>query len=388
MSAELARKATPLRSASGESLQSDVSSARLAWAKRASAALVLITFPVIWVGGLVTTYDAGMAVPDWPGTYGYNLFLYPLSTWFFGPFNLFVEHGHRLLASLSGLAAILTCWTIFRATTDRWLRTISIVVVGMVVFQGILGGARVLLDSRQVALIHGIVGPTYFSLAWLQMSALRRPWFTSNDHLAPSDQKSAGTAMALAFIVFGQVGLGAFLRHPLDAGEPRFYWGIALCHGILAFLIWGAAIVLARSVKSESPDWLRRGARAIVILVMAQVGLGLCTWLFKYGAPGWLLESSLVRQIYPDAPQWTNEARSMAGSMIVTLHVATGALLLANCLTPGARSCGRLFSIPFAKDESQPALMKQEPVRRASGMNMVSQIAQPLSHDLATEAAA
>ena len=54
--------------------------------------LTISVFPLIWVGGLVTTYDAGMAVPDWPGTYGYNLFLYPPETWLSGPFDLFVEH--------------------------------------------------------------------------------------------------------------------------------------------------------------------------------------------------------------------------------------------------------------------------------------------------------
>jgi cytochrome c oxidase assembly protein subunit 15 len=68
--------------------------------------LAFFTFPLIWLGGLVTTQDAGMAVPDWPGTFGYNLWLYPISTWLLGPFDLFVEHGHRLLATFVGLLAI------------------------------------------------------------------------------------------------------------------------------------------------------------------------------------------------------------------------------------------------------------------------------------------
>ena len=64
------------------------------------------TFPLIWVGGLVTKYDAGMAVPDWPSTFGYNLFLYPWTTWLFGPWDLFIEHGHRLLGALVGMLTI------------------------------------------------------------------------------------------------------------------------------------------------------------------------------------------------------------------------------------------------------------------------------------------
>src|SRR5437588_9980427 len=69
------------------------------WPHRLAIALALVTFPLIWVGGLVTTYDAGMAVPDWPGTYGYNLLRYPWQTWLAGPWDLFIEHGHRLLGA-------------------------------------------------------------------------------------------------------------------------------------------------------------------------------------------------------------------------------------------------------------------------------------------------
>ncbi len=83
---------------------------RVAWA------LVCTVFPLIWVGGLVTTYDAGMAVPDWPGTYGYNMFLYPWTSWLAAPWDLFIEHGHRLLGSLAGITYhrfidyFIPCW--------------------------------------------------------------------------------------------------------------------------------------------------------------------------------------------------------------------------------------------------------------------------------------
>src|SRR6187399_93386 len=76
------------------------------WPHRLAVALALVTFPLIWVGGLVTTYDAGMAVPDWPGTYGYNLLRYPWQTWIAGPWDLFIEHGHRLLGATAGVLTI------------------------------------------------------------------------------------------------------------------------------------------------------------------------------------------------------------------------------------------------------------------------------------------
>jgi hypothetical protein len=78
------------------------------WPHRLAVALALVTFPLIWVGGLVTTYDAGMAVPDWPTTYGYNMFLFPISQWVGG---IFYEHSHRLVASTVGLLVVfLTRW--------------------------------------------------------------------------------------------------------------------------------------------------------------------------------------------------------------------------------------------------------------------------------------
>ena len=76
------------------------------WSRRLALLLTVLTFPLIWVGGLVTTTDAGMAVPDWPNTYGYNMLLYPWESWLLGPWDLFIEHGHRLLGALVGMVTI------------------------------------------------------------------------------------------------------------------------------------------------------------------------------------------------------------------------------------------------------------------------------------------
>jgi cytochrome c oxidase assembly protein subunit 15 len=117
------------------------------WPNRIAKLLALIVFPLIWVGGLVTTSDAGMAVPDWPNTYNYNMFAYPIRDWFLGPWDLFVEHGHRLLGSLSGIIAIALCVVTFlmdrRTSVRRW----SILILALVIGQGILGGQRVVRES-------------------------------------------------------------------------------------------------------------------------------------------------------------------------------------------------------------------------------------------------
>src|SRR5688572_8610356 len=133
------------------------------WPQRLTVLLALITFPLIWVGGLVTTYDAGMAVPDWPGTYGYNLFRYPWQTWLGGPWDLFIEHGHRLLGASAGIVAIALVAAVWLTGAPRVILLLSLGALGLVIFQGALGGARVLFDERMLALVHACVGPLFFA---------------------------------------------------------------------------------------------------------------------------------------------------------------------------------------------------------------------------------
>src|SRR5215510_3014597 len=107
------------------------------WPHRLSVALALVTFPLIWVGGLVTTYDAGMAVPDWPGTYGYNLLLYPWQSWLAAPWDLFIEHGHRLLGATAGVVAIGLVTTSLVSDQHRWLRWAACGALALVIAQGV-----------------------------------------------------------------------------------------------------------------------------------------------------------------------------------------------------------------------------------------------------------
>ena len=102
------------------------------WPHRLAVALCCATFPLVWVGGLVTTHDAGMAVPDWPNTYGYNLLLYPWSEWFAGPWDLFIEHAHRLFASAVGLLCIAFVIVVWRADSRLWMRYVSIGALALV----------------------------------------------------------------------------------------------------------------------------------------------------------------------------------------------------------------------------------------------------------------
>ena len=146
------------------------------WPHRWSVAVALVIFPLIWLGGLVTTQDAGMAVPDWPTTRGYNMFAYPLSAWIYGPFDLLIEHGHRLLGSFVGLLAIGLCAVAWRCEPRRWVNGLCWILLLAIIVQGLLGGIRVIMDDRTFAMIHGFTGPLVFALATAVAVVTGRWW--------------------------------------------------------------------------------------------------------------------------------------------------------------------------------------------------------------------
>src|SRR5271165_7211608 len=90
----------------------------------------IFTFLLLGLGGLVTSHEAGMSVPDWPNTYGYNMFLFPVSKWVGG---VFYEHTHRLLATIVGLLTIILAVWFWRREPRPWLRRLGLVAVVLVI---------------------------------------------------------------------------------------------------------------------------------------------------------------------------------------------------------------------------------------------------------------
>src|SRR6201984_580630 len=116
---------------------------------------------LICSGGLVTSHEAGMAVPDWPNTFGYNMFLFPVSRWVGG---VLFEHTHRLIASTVGLLTVILCVALFGIESRRWVKTLGLIAVGAVVVQGILGGLRVTENNAALGLFHGCLAQSFFAL--------------------------------------------------------------------------------------------------------------------------------------------------------------------------------------------------------------------------------
>src|SRR5687768_18076477 len=89
------------------------------------------TFPLIFMGGLVTSHGAGMSVPDWPNTYGYNMFTFPPSKWVGG---IFYEHTHRLMGSLVGFLSIVLAVVAWKIEPRKWVRWLAYWVLIAVIF--------------------------------------------------------------------------------------------------------------------------------------------------------------------------------------------------------------------------------------------------------------
>jgi cytochrome c oxidase assembly protein subunit 15 len=174
---------------------------------------------LIFVGGLVKSHEAGLSVPDWPTTYGENMFLFPYEKWIGG---IYYEHGHRLLASVVGFITVcLAVATLFRER--RWLpRLLSIVAVLTVILQGVLGGLTVWYQlPPAISIAHGLLAQTFFlltiSLAYLQSTAsFSRNEAGLSDGTPPSSEglrSLRSFAIGVVVTIYLQLIAGAVMRH-------------------------------------------------------------------------------------------------------------------------------------------------------------------------------
>lgn len=323
------------------------------WPHRWAVALVCATFPLIWVGGLVTTYKAGMAVPDWPSTYGYNLFLYPWQTWVYGPWKLFIEHGHRLFASMVGMLAIgflASTWLCQRGALLRWLGVVALVGV---IFQGILGGMRVRFDEVQLAKIHGCVGPAFFAFSVALAVVTSQVWRYGAAKNCAGMAKVQRLAIITTLLAYCQLVLGSQLRH-LPAGAQPGDFRIALFfHLATAFALLVHIGLMAFEIYRTQYDEpsLARPAAGLVGLVLLEIGLGVATWVTKYGWPAWLAN-------FEWAAGYTVLDGSFLQAMVTTAHVVIGSAILATSLMISLRSMRFAWRESHAVNPSGALLME------------------------------
>lgn len=165
---------------------------------------------LIFMGALVTSHDAGLSVPDWPTTFGENMFLYPPSKWEGG---VFFEHTHRLVASLIGLLTIILAVSIQRGKYPVSLKYCGWLALLMVIVQGILGGMTVrFLLPTALSVFHGVLGQSF--LLFLIWIAYRIHCV----HELPVSRFSVGGKslrffVLLPLLLYFQLILGAVVRH-------------------------------------------------------------------------------------------------------------------------------------------------------------------------------
>jgi heme a synthase len=297
---------------------------RSPWPNRLAVVLACATFPLVWVGGLVTTTDAGMAVPDWPTTYGYNLFLYPWQSWLAGPWDLFVEHGHRLLASTVGMVTTGLLVALWRSEPRAWVRNLGFAALALLIFQGVLGGMRVLLDERTLAMLHGCTGPLFFALSIALVVFTSKTWLEAPAIVDdPQFSHVRRLVVVTAVLFYLQLVFGALLRHmPIESQPATFALAIRfhlLLAGVLILHVTLLTWLVARHCRRIRPIF--RLTMALASLLTIQLLLGASTWIVKFSVPTWAVGWIPWAVAANSAGDWLQ-------THIVTGHVAVGSLLL------------------------------------------------------------
>jgi cytochrome c oxidase assembly protein subunit 15 len=309
-------------------------------------------FPLIFIGGLVTSKDAGLSVPDWPNSYGYNMFTFPPSMWVG---NIFYEHTHRLYASFVGLLTIvLAAWAWF-SERRRWVRILGVSCLSLVVIQGILGGLRVVLLKLDLAIVHACVAQAFFCLAMLMCVVTSKWWTEAGAERDEASTRGRGLirfSVATWIVVFAQLIVGATMRH--------YRAGLAIPDLPLAY---GRVIPPTNAADLERaqlqllpPDkldgtegtlgqvWLAFGHRIGAVLVTLFVVTLAVVVLRRYRRHGltglaWTLLVLLLTQLTLGV--LTVLKRKPAD--IASAHVAVGALVLVTTFALAVRSM-RLYS--------------------------------------------
>lgn len=272
---------------------------------RVAVFAAVFTWPLIFVGGLVTTYRVGMAVPDWPTTFGINMFLYRFweAAW-----GVFIEHGHRLYGSAVGVATIVLCLWFLASERRTYMKVLGVFALLAVIGQGILGGYRVRLNSTTLAAAHGCTAQAFFSLVIALCVFTSRSW--QEQAIRTSDPLQLRLRSALTLVLVGmQIVFGAGLRH---FASPA----MLVSHAILSAMVFTSAATTAWVVESrnhELPE-LVPAARALGLSLLTQVALGIAAW--------WVLRP------FDGFPRLVTTAQAL----VRTGHQANGALLLATAV--------------------------------------------------------
>jgi len=278
------------------------------WPHRLAIVLGCATFPLLFIGGLVTSKGAGLAVPDWPTTFGYNMFLYPWSK-MIG--NILYEHSHRLVAACVGLLTIALAVALWFGERRTWLRWLGVTALLLVIAQGILGGLRVVLLQNTLAIIHACLAQAFFALTVSLALFTSREWAgeTTQAPITNSGRLCRLEAITTA-LIYLQVIFGAVLRHTGERLDAHlFVAGLVALH--VSLLIWRITKYHAARLK------LVRLAGSLGILLLVQLLLGGGSYFAKFIT---LLRLPMDMVVFLTTTHLIVGALMLVTSLALTLH--------------------------------------------------------------------
>ena len=265
-------------------------------AHRLALTTVAATFVLILFGGLVTNTGAALAVPDWPTTFGYTMFVYPWSQMVGG---IFYEHSHRLIGSVVGLLTLALAAALWRE--GRLLRWLGVIATGAVITQGVLGGLRVVLLKDTLAIVHGCLAQAFFGLivGVATLTAAREP--------APRiDTTTRALTAAAAALIYLQIVFGALITH---AG-----WIATHLAGACAVFV---LVPIATARLRRRGDGVAAAASRVVLVTLGiQLLLGAGSFVSRFTAV-WIPGGQLTMLALPVAHRLV--ASLILGAMVVAV---------------------------------------------------------------------
>jgi len=247
------------------------------------------TVLLVLAGSLVTSTGSGLSVPDWPSTYGWNMFTFPPSKWVGG---ILYEHGHRLIASGVGFLTIILAAWLWLKERRRWLAWIGLAALATVIAQGVLGGLTVMFFlPASVSTAHAGLAEIFLCLT-IAIALFTSPGWIEGYGVADLDDLTLRRlATTTTVLIYAQILVGATMRHtgaglaipdfPLmfgrlvpDHWDPKI--AIHFAHRAGAVIVTLAIVATARDVwyHHRQRRELTGPAALLLVLVAVQVTLG------------------------------------------------------------------------------------------------------------------
>jgi heme a synthase len=288
------------------------------------------TLLLIAAGGMVTSTGSGLSVPDWPTSYGWNMFTFPLSRWVGG---IKYEHSHRLIASTVGFLTIGLAILAWRVEPRRWVRRLAFACLGAVILQGVLGGVTVLLKlPPSVSIAHAGLAQIFFCLT-LSVAVVTSPRWRK---AAPADDPALRRlATITTLLVYTQILIGATMRHT-NAGMAIPTFPLASGHIVPPFWNTGIAVHFAHRV----------GAVVASIAVLATAG----HVFYHHRQRAELFRPAVLLLLFVCAQVMLGAFVVLSGlqPIINTAHVVNGAFVLGTSLVLALRSYRARFGVQTA----------------------------------------